>query len=144
MTGNSSSKKKYYDLASYLVTQITFSFATTPFLTLTLRGSLQAWSSLYFYGLIWTLGALAFFSSPGLLIIKKQLEKRQGRHRAQLQRSISTESISGMEPILGISKDPSGDINEAVEELKAEIQAKRKDIAKKDAKNNATMAKKEA
>lgn len=36
-----------------------------------------------------------------------------------------------MEPILGISKDPEKDINEAVEQLKAEIDAKRREIAEK-------------
>jgi lysophospholipid acyltransferase len=131
VSGNPSPKKKIYDFLSYLVTQITFSFATTPFLTLTLRSSVKAWSALYFYGLVWTLAALAFFSSPGKVVLRKQLESRQGKANARLVRTASSESITSMEPILGISKDPEKDINEAVEQLKAEIDAKRREIAEK-------------
>lgn len=130
---NPTSKKKFYDFASYLVTQITMSFVTIPFLTLTLRDSLNAWASLYYYGLIWTLGALAFFLSPGRQILKKQLESRTGKARVQMARSVSTESITSMEPILGISSNPQQDVNEAMEEIKAEIEAKRKEIARKKA-----------
>lgn len=129
VTGHARPTKKYYDFASYLVTQITFSFATTPFLTLTLPASLHVWSALYFYGLIWTLGALAFFSSPGKAWLRKKLESRQGKANAKLVRTVSSESITSMEPILGISKDPEADISEAVEQLKAEIEVKRRELA---------------
>lgn len=89
------------------------------------------WSALYFYGLIWTLGALAFFSSPGKAWLRKKLESRQGKANAKLVRTVSSESITSMEPILGISKDPEADISEAVEQLKAEIEVKRKELAEK-------------
>lgn len=120
-TGLATPQKKYYDFVSYVITQITFSYATTPFLTLTMHDSLAAWSAVYYYGLVWVLGALAFWASPGKALVRGKLESRQGKANARLVRTISTESITGMEPILGISKDLEGDINEAVEELKAEI-----------------------
>lgn len=43
-------------------------------------------------------------------------------------RSLSTDSLTGKEPILGISKDPEGDINEAVEEIRAEVEARQKKL----------------
>jgi lysophospholipid acyltransferase len=34
--------------------------------------------------------------------------------------------LSGKEPVLGISKDPESDINEAVEEIRAEMQMRQR------------------
>lgn len=126
INNNPSPKKKYYDFASYLVTQLTFTFATAPFLVLSFKGSITAWSRLWFYAVIWTFASLAFFASPGKVALKKRLEKRQGRASARLVRSISTDSLTGREPILGISKDPEGDINEAVEEIRAEMEMRQR------------------
>jgi hypothetical protein len=42
-----------------------------------------------------------------------------------------------MEPILGISKDPEADISEAMEQLKVEIEVKRKELAEKKQKKKA-------
>jgi lysophospholipid acyltransferase len=109
---------------TWIVTQFTFCFATAPFLILSLSESFRVWSHVYFYAVIWTVAALGFFASPAKVTLRKQLEKRNGRASARLVRSISTDSITGREPILGISKDPEGDINEAIEELKAEVERK--------------------
>lgn len=125
ITGNASAKKKYYDFASFLVTQLTFTFATSPFLILSFNGSMLVWSRVYFYAAVWTFGSLAFFASPGKVWLRKKFEKRQSRASAKLVRSISTDSLTGKaEPILGISKDPEGDINEIVREIKAEVIAR--------------------
>ncbi|KND91620.1 Lysophospholipid acyltransferase, partial [Tolypocladium ophioglossoides CBS 100239] len=126
ITGGPSPKKKYYDAASYVATQLTFSFATTPFLVLSFANSTRAWARVYFYGFAWTLAALAFFASPGKAMLKAQLEKRQGRASAKLVRSISTDSLTGNQPILGISTDPERDVNEAVEEFRAEVEARQR------------------
>lgn len=69
---------------------------------------------------------MVFFASPGKVVLKKKLEARQGKASARLKRSISSESLSGMEPILGISKEPDEDLAEAVNEFKAEIAALQK------------------
>lgn len=126
MTNNPSPKKKYYDFATYLGTQLTFAFAVCPFLILTFSGSFLTWARVYFYALVWTVGTLVFFSSPGKAMLRKQLEKRHGRANARLVRTISTDSLTGGQPILGISKDPEGDINEAIEEIRAEVEAREK------------------
>ncbi|KAG6022072.1 hypothetical protein E4U41_002321 [Claviceps citrina] len=117
-------RKKYYDMASLVVTQLTFSFATTPFLVLTFSGAVRAWSRVYFYGAAWTIICLIFFASPGKAALRAELEKRQGRASTKLLRSISTDSLTGKEPILGISKDPERDVTEAMEELKAEVESR--------------------
>lgn len=83
----------------------------------------MAWSRVYFYAVIWTVAALGFFSSPGKKLLSKQLENYQGKGSVKLVRTVSTESLTGGHPILGISKDPERDITEAVEELRAEVEA---------------------
>jgi lysophospholipid acyltransferase len=126
LTGNPSSKKVYYDLASFFGTQVTFAFVVSPFLILSFTESIRTWARVYFYALIWTVGILIFFNSPGKAWLSKQLEKRQGRASARLARTVSSDSLAGGQPILGISKDPERDINEAIEEFKAEIEAQQK------------------
>lgn len=133
ITGNPSSKKIYYDIATYLGTQLTFAFAVNPFLTLGLADCIQVWSRVYFYALLWTLGSLVFFASPGKVMLRKRLEKRQGRASARMVRTVSSDSLTGGHPILGISKDPEGDVTEAIEELRAELDKARAEnpVAKK-------------
>lgn len=135
--------KKYYDLFSWLVTQLTFSFATTPFLILTLSGSLTAWSRLYFYAVIGTLASMAFFASPAKPALRKALEQRAAgagvvpvesakgsTARKELTRTMSTDSIKSREPVLGLSADLERDFDEAMDELKAEVKARRTSISK--------------
>jgi len=126
VTGGPGPHKKYYDAASFVATQLTFSFATTPFLVLSFRGSMLAWSRVYFYGFVWTIVSLVFFASPGKAKLRALLEKRQGKVSARLVRSISTDSLTGKDPILGISKDLERDVNEAVEEIRAEVEARQR------------------
>lgn len=66
---------------------------------------------------------MAFFASPGKAVLEKKLEARQGKASARLKRSISSESLSGMEPILGIAKEPDEDLAEAMSEFRAEVAA---------------------
>lgn len=72
---------------------------------------------------------LVFFASPGKAALRKELEKRQGRANAKLTRSISSESLTGKDPILGISKDPERDVTEAMAEIRAEVEARQKKLA---------------
>ncbi|KAI5457915.1 MBOAT, membrane-bound O-acyltransferase family-domain-containing protein [Mariannaea sp. PMI_226] len=127
ITGKPSPKKMYYDFVSYLITQLTFTFATGPFLILSFNGSILVWSRMYFYAIVWTFASLAFFASPGKVWLRKRLEKRQGRASAKLVRSVSTDSLTGKaEPILGISKDPEGDFDQVVQEIRAEVEARQR------------------
>ncbi|KAG5980743.1 hypothetical protein E4U55_003696 [Claviceps digitariae] len=128
-TGKPSPSKKYYDMASLVVTQLTFSFATTPFLVLSFSDSLRAWSRVYFYGAALTIACLVFFASPAKAALSAELEKRQGRASAKLVPSTSTDSLNsltGKAPILGISRDLESDVTEAMEELRAEVESRQK------------------
>ncbi|AEO69311.1 uncharacterized protein THITE_2119570 [Thermothielavioides terrestris NRRL 8126] len=78
-TGAPLPSKKYYDLASWLTTQLTFSFAAAPFLILSLSGSLQVWARVYFYGVLGTAALMAFFASPARGALKRELEKRSAK-----------------------------------------------------------------
>ena len=92
---------------------------------LSFKDSIQVWGRVYFYALVWTLASMGVFASPAKAMLKKQLEKRQGKASARLVRTISTDSMTGGQPILGISKDPEGDVTEAIEEIRAEIERKK-------------------
>ncbi|KAG6002149.1 hypothetical protein E4U21_003424 [Claviceps maximensis] len=120
------SSKKYYDMACLVITQLTFSFATTPFLVLTFTNSMRAWSRVYFYGAAWTIACLVFFASPAKLTLRAELEKRQECASAKLEPSTSTDSLTGTEPVLGISRDLERDVAEAMKELKAGVESSAK------------------
>lgn len=135
--------KRYYDLFSWLVTQLTFSFTTVPFLVLSSSGSLTAWSRLYFYAVIGTFASMAFFASPAKPALRRALEQRAARAgvvpaesakgsgpRKGLTRTASTDSIKSREPVLGLSSDLERDLDEALGELKAEVEARRASVSK--------------
>lgn len=124
-TDEPTSYKIYYDIASYVVTQLTFSFVVGPFVTLTLPASLLVWSRVYFYAIIGTALATGFFASPGKLYLIKLLKKRSGETGAKMMRTTSQESITGNQPILGLPPNPDRDFQEIVQEVQAEIEARR-------------------
>ncbi|TVY49908.1 Lysophospholipid acyltransferase [Lachnellula occidentalis] len=122
-TAQPTSSKIYYDIFSYLITQLTFSFATAPFVLLTLPASFLAWARVYFYGAIGTALATAFFASPAKAILIKRLNQRAGT--PTLKRSASPDSISSREPVLGLP-DPQEDLGELLSEVRAEIEARQR------------------
>ncbi|KAK0738326.1 MBOAT, membrane-bound O-acyltransferase family-domain-containing protein [Schizothecium vesticola] len=120
--------KPYYDAFSWLVTQFTFSFATVPFLVLSLHGSLAAWANLYFYAVIGTLASLVFFASPAKPALKRKLEERaaeEGERGEGLHKSRSVESLNGTEPVYGMPGDAERDWDEAVGEIRAGVKARK-------------------
>ncbi|KAL3291511.1 mboat family protein [Colletotrichum asianum] len=125
-TGSPTTTKIYYDCLSFVVTQLGMSFVVAPFLVLQLSGSILVWSRVYFYTIIGTIVSMAFFASPAKQLLKKHLEERQGKTGAKLTRSLSQDSLSGREPVLGVSADPQREIDEAMEEIKAEVEARQK------------------
>lgn len=116
--------KVLYDVASYLTTQLTFSFVVGPFVTLTFSASILAWSRVYFYAIIATGLATAFFASPAKSYLVKQLSKRSGTVPGKMVRSKSQESIAGNQPVLGLPPNPERDFEEIVKEIQAEIAAR--------------------
>ena len=113
--------KRYYDVATYIVTQAVFCFTTAPFVLLTMPDSLLVWSRVYFYAVIGVAASMAFFASPAKAWLVQRLKKRN--HPA-LQRSASQETIG--QPLMGLPSDPGRDIDEAIHEVREEVEARRR------------------
>jgi lysophospholipid acyltransferase len=120
--------KIYYDIFSYLATQLAFSFVTAPFVLLTLRESWLVWSRVYFYAIFGTALSTAFFASPAKEFLKKKLEERTAKVGGHIKRTLSQESVAGQQPVMGL---PPESLDEAVKEIREEIEAiQRKGLAK--------------
>ena len=117
--------KIYYDVFSYLTTQLAFSFTTAPFLLLTLPSSILVWARVYFYAVIGTALSTAFFASPAKAYLIKALDNRAGTSGG-LKRIHSQEPLAGKEPVLGLPPDPQAEFEEAVQELNIEIEARQR------------------
>ncbi|KAL4914252.1 MBOAT, membrane-bound O-acyltransferase family-domain-containing protein [Aspergillus aurantiobrunneus] len=113
--------KVYYDLASWFVTQTVMAFVVMPFIFLSFLASTHVWRSVYYYGVVAVIASLAFFSSPAKGFLSKNVESR-GRPKAV--RSTSTESIQ--EPTLGLPNDAIKEFDDAVQEIKSEIESRRR------------------
>ncbi|KAM0646177.1 hypothetical protein ACHAO3_009037 [Verticillium nonalfalfae] len=117
-------RKKYYDVLSFLTTQVVMSFAVAPFLILSFSGSVLVWSRVYFFAIVGVAVSMGFFASPGKQILKQGLESRQRRPGIQLGRTLSSDSLVGREPVLGVAADPERELDEAVQEIRAEVEAR--------------------
>ncbi|KAI9847849.1 MAG: lysophospholipid acyltransferase [Sclerophora amabilis] len=137
-TGAPTSYKPIYDFLSFIITQTAFSFATTPFVLLALPSSLLAWSRVYFYCIVGVIASMAFFASPAKPYLMKQLQKRNqaalgrdtGTKGAPPQagvpkRTMSYESIEES-TLMGLPSDPGKELDEAVQEVKDEVEARRR------------------
>lgn len=138
--GEATRYKPFYDLVSYLATQTAFCFATAPFVLLTLPNSLRVWARVYFYCVIGTAASMIFFSSNGKLWLIRQLEARKKRamglqpdgkagDTVRMDRpTIGSRTTTGAEGHvgLGLPDDPEREIQEAVEEIKQEVEIRRR------------------
>jgi lysophospholipid acyltransferase len=115
--------KRYYDILSWVVTQFTLGFAVLPFIFLGFNDSILVWSRVYFYGIIGTAASLASFASfsPVKAYLVGQLKRR---NRPHVPRTMSQETVRP--PTLGLPNDPERDFDEAVAEIKAEIESRRR------------------
>jgi len=79
--------KIYYDIFSWLMTQLAFTFCTTPFIALSLTDSLNAWRGVDFYCIIGVAIALGAFAdaSPIRRYLKVRLAKRGGGGRKKAE-----------------------------------------------------------
>ncbi|KAL2396078.1 Lysophospholipid acyltransferase [Exophiala dermatitidis] len=113
--------KIYYDIASYIATQLAFCFTTAPFVILFFGDSLKVWARVYFYGLVGVLLSMAFFASPAKGYLKKRLAKR---NHPYVQKTVAQET--NYPPSLGIPSDPGREIDEAIDEIRQEVEARRR------------------
>ncbi|CAG8071904.1 unnamed protein product [Penicillium olsonii] len=111
--------KRYYDILSWLATQLTLSYAVMPFVLLRFNESMTVWGRVYYYGIINCAVSLVAFASFSPL--KGHLVSRlKRRNKPHVGRTASTESVRP--PVLGLPNDPERDFDEAVAEIKAEIE----------------------
>ncbi|KAI9371692.1 MBOAT, membrane-bound O-acyltransferase family-domain-containing protein [Aspergillus egyptiacus] len=113
--------KRYYDIASWFVTQSIMTFVVMPFIFLEFSTSINVWQSVYYYGIVAVAASLAFFASPAKGILIKKLKARS---RPNVVRSTSTDSVH--EPTLGVPNDAIREFDEAVQEIKSEIESRRR------------------
>lgn len=120
--------KRIYDILSYFVTQLTFTFATTPFLLLGMGPSLLVWSRVYYYAIVGTAVGMAIFTSPGKKLLRKKIEDRNSKAGGKasdggpsLQRTSSTDSLNRM-PVMGVIGDPEREVDDAVAEFRNEME----------------------
>ncbi|KAK4986132.1 Lysophospholipid acyltransferase [Elasticomyces elasticus] len=119
-------QKRYYDIFSYLVTQLAFSYTVAPFVLLSFSASITVWSRVYFYCIVGVVASSLFLISPGKPWLQQQVNARK---KAAPVRSESTDSVAGLQgrgTTLGLPDDPGREIDEIVDELRAEIEKRRR------------------
>ena len=140
--------KRFYDIATTLLTQVVFAYVVAPFILLGFSDTLKVWARVYFYTLIGVAASFALFSRN--LPFRKQLmqlqatrapptstaavdesaiEKaaREAVKSETLARTNSHDSTASKKfPLLGIADDPEAEIDEIVREIKAEIEERRR------------------
>lgn len=110
--------KRYYDAFSWLVTQLAFSFTVGPFILLSFHDSMLVWARVYFYCIVGVAVVSLFLVSPG----KKWLQSHVKQHsRPGMMRADSQDG----HPTLGLPNDPGKTFDEMVEEISAEIDARK-------------------
>ncbi|EME81683.1 uncharacterized protein MYCFIDRAFT_188669 [Pseudocercospora fijiensis CIRAD86] len=85
--------KPYYDFFTWVVTQLAFSFVTTPFILLTIHDSLLAWGRVYFYCVIGVALCSGFLVTPGKTWLARKVKARSTR--PELKKTDSMESLQG-------------------------------------------------
>lgn len=138
------STKVYYDVFTFLLTQLAFSFTVAPFILLGFSDTLKIWARVYFYTLIGVAGCFGLFSRS--LPFRKQLQQRQSIRTAptsaadldvsnieqiakeeikkdNLTRTSSMASTTSSKraPTLGIADDPEAELDAIVAQVKHEI-----------------------
>lgn len=134
--------KIYYDIFTFLLTQLAFSFTVAPFILLGFSDTLKVWARVYFYTLIGVAGCFGLFSRS--LPFRKQLQQRQSARapataavdrdlsnieqiakeeikRDNLRTDSTTSATSRKAPTLGIADDPEAELDAIVAQVKREI-----------------------
>lgn len=136
--------KIYYDVFTFFLTQLAFSFTVAPFILLGFSDTLKVWARVYFYTLIGAAGCFGLFSRS--LPFRKQLQQRLALRTASTStieldvskieqiakeeikkdnltrsNSMASTTSSRRAPTLGISDDPEAELDEIVAQVKREI-----------------------
>ena len=115
--------KRYYDIFTWLCTQLAFSFTVAPFIFLGFSSSLLIWQRVYFYTIIAVSATSMFLLSPGKQFLQQKVKQRSKPSEEQVRQSLEKEARS---PTLGLPDDPGRAWDEMVEEIVAEEQERKK------------------
>lgn len=115
--------KRYYDILTWLVTQLAFSFTVAPFIFLDFHKSLIVWSRVWFYCVIGVTATSLFLLSPGKAYLQSRVKQHSQPSEEQVRASVETESRN---PTLGLPDDPGRAWDEMVEEISREIEERRR------------------
>lgn len=150
---NSLPSKRYYDLATLVITQAAFAFTVAPFILLSFSATMRVWARVYFYTLLGCVASFVLFTRS--LPFRKQLVARQAARappqpapssaaaldssiekvaheevlksvRPGVQRTASTDAHGKRAPTLGIAEDPEAEIDEIIAEVKKEFEERRR------------------
>jgi len=113
--------KPYYDVLTWVVTQLAYSFTTAPFILLTVHDSMLVWGRNYFYCIIGVVLLNLFLLTPGKTWLQRKVKARSTR--PQLQRNESQESLQGA--TLGVPVDPGKEFDEMVDDIIEEVNRRR-------------------
>jgi lysophospholipid acyltransferase len=115
------------------VTQFAFSFTTAPFIILGFTDSLKVWSRVWFYCLFGVAACFGFLNSPYKVQLVQALKKRTAQSSANT--SSGTPQKPGLERAEsnysshvggGIPDDPQKDFSEIVQEVKEELEKRKR------------------
>lgn len=127
-------RKRYYDLATWVITQLAFCFCTSPFILLNIHDSMLAWARVYFYAIIGVIISSLFLLTPGKAYLQKQVKIYQGAKPGVGGRPVGMERAHSMtteevqrETLLGIPTEPGREWDELVDEVTAEMLKRRGD-----------------
>ncbi|KAF1983408.1 MBOAT-domain-containing protein [Aulographum hederae CBS 113979] len=129
--------KLFYDIVSWFLTQASFAFTVMPFILLTLHKTMTAWARVYFFALVGVAVCFAFLNSPGKAVLQKRVAKHtSAAERPGFKREGSTTSVKDRDQegsmgrtggmTLGVPDDPEREVQEIVEEVKREIERRKK------------------
>jgi len=124
--GSETPKKRYYDLATVLITQLAFSFTVAPFVFLSFTASMKIWARVYFYCLIGVAVCFGVLSSPIKQQLQMQLKKRNKGKIEEVVKDEQAKERVQRAPTLGLPDDPEAEVEEIVAEVRKEIEERRK------------------
>lgn len=117
--------KRYYDIATWIITQLVFSFVVAPFIFLTLPESVKVWARVYFFGVLGVGTCYAFLLSPFKATLAKKVKSRS---KPGLERTASSGSIAGgdMQSTLGLPHNPEFEISQITKAVREEVEARKR------------------
>lgn len=145
--------KVYYDVISYIVTQVGFGYLVHPFIILKFGESLKLWSSVYFFGHVFILATIFIFQGPFKKQVQAQLHRfyptpltasekiklDSDRLRAIKQ---EVEELASNQPTLGVPQPDMDKFDEDLKEALAEFEQLKNDLANelREVKRRASMS----